>query len=69
MWTAYPKNIDEPQRPSHIAKKTMATAFFNRTRLYILDILPQIQRMEVEFFVDQIISSLVSICYPNGMRF
>jgi hypothetical protein len=50
---------------SHITKKTMATGFFNVTRLHMIEILPQNQEMDAEYFSEHMIPSLVSICYPT----
>jgi hypothetical protein len=66
MWTLCPENVDQVQRGSHITRKTMATGFFNETGLHMIDILPQNQKMDAEYFSEYIITSLVSICYPTG---
>jgi hypothetical protein len=66
MWTLYPENVDQVQRASHITTKTMATVFFNGTWLHMIDILPQNQKMDAEYFTEHIMPSLVSICYPTG---
>jgi hypothetical protein len=52
MWTFCPDNIDQVQRPLHVAKKTMATVFFNVTELNMIDILPQNQKMDAEYFAE-----------------
>jgi hypothetical protein len=52
MWTLGPDNIDQIQQPSHIAKKRMATVFFNGTGLLMIDILPQNQKMDAEYFAE-----------------
>jgi hypothetical protein len=44
----------------------MATVFFNGTGLPLIDILPQNQKMDAEYFAEHIMPSLVSICYPTG---
>jgi histone-lysine N-methyltransferase SETMAR len=66
MWTLCPENADQVQGASHVTKKTMATMFFNGTRLHMIDILPQNQKMDAGYFSEYIIPSLVSICYPTG---
>jgi hypothetical protein len=52
MRTLYPENVDQVQRPSHVAKKTMETVFFNGTGLHVTDILPQNQKMDAEYFAE-----------------
>jgi hypothetical protein len=66
MRTLCLENADQVQKASHITKKTMATVFFNGTGLHMIDILPQNQKMDAEYFSEYIIPSLVSICYPTG---
>jgi hypothetical protein len=50
MWTLCPENVDQVQQPSHVAKKRMATVFFNGTGLHMIGILPQNQKMDSERF-------------------
>jgi hypothetical protein len=50
MWTLCPENVDEVQRPSHVAKKTITIVFFNGAGLYMIDILPQKQKTGAEYF-------------------
>jgi hypothetical protein len=52
IWTLSPENINQVQRPSHFAKETMAIVFFNGTGLHMIDILPQNQRMDAEYFAE-----------------
>jgi hypothetical protein len=66
MWTLCLANIDQVQHPSHVAKKTMITVFFKGTGLHMIDILPQNQKVDTEYFAEHILRSLVSICYPMG---
>jgi hypothetical protein len=66
MWTLCPENVDETQRPSHIAQKTRFTVFFNGDGLHLIDILHQNQKMNAEYFAENIVPSLVSVCYPDG---
>jgi hypothetical protein len=65
MWTLCPENVDQVQRASHITEKTMPTVFFNRTGLHMIDILPQNQKIDAEYFSEDIIPLLVSICCPT----
>jgi hypothetical protein len=62
MWTLCPENVDEVQRASHAAKKTMMTVFFNGDGLHLIDILPGNQKMNAEYFAEIILASLVSVC-------
>jgi hypothetical protein len=68
MWTLCPENVDELQHTSHAAKKTMVTVFFNGDGLHLIDILPQNQKMNAEYFAEIILPSLVSVCYSDGRR-
>jgi hypothetical protein len=52
MWKLCPQNVNKVQWPLHMAKKTMATMFFNGTGLHIIDILPQNQKMDAEYFAE-----------------
>jgi hypothetical protein len=38
--------------PSRVAKKTMATVSFNGTGLHMINVLPQNQKMDAEYFAD-----------------
>jgi histone-lysine N-methyltransferase SETMAR len=69
MWTLCPEKVDQVQKVSHITKKTIATVFFTGTGLHMIDILPQNQKTDAEYFSEYIIPSLVSICYPTGRSF
>jgi hypothetical protein len=69
MWTLCPENVDQVGSASPMSKKTMATVFFNGAGLHMIDILPQNQKMDAEYFPEDIIASLVSICYPTGRSF
>jgi hypothetical protein len=53
MWILCPENVDQIQRPSQITKKTMASVFFNETGQHAIDILPQSQKMDAEYFAEQ----------------
>jgi transposase len=46
----------------------MVTVFFNGDGLHLIDILPQNQKMNAEYFAEVILPSLVSVCYPDGRR-
>jgi hypothetical protein len=65
MWTLCPDNFDQVQKASHITKKLMVTVFFNGTGLRMIDILPQNQKIDAQYFSEYVIPSLVSICYPT----
>jgi hypothetical protein len=52
MWTLCPENIDQVQRPSHVARKTMAVVFFNGTGLHMIDILSQKQKTDPEYLAE-----------------
>jgi hypothetical protein len=52
MWTPCLENFDQVQQSSHIAKKRIATVLFNGTRLHMIDILPQNQKMDTEHFAE-----------------
>jgi hypothetical protein len=66
MWVLCPENVDQIQRPSQVAKKTIATLFFNGRGLSMIDVLPQHQKMDAGYVAEPITPSLVSICYPMG---
>jgi hypothetical protein len=44
----------------------MATVSFNGTGLHMIDILPQNQKMDAEYFSEYMMRSGISICYPTG---
>ena len=46
----------------------MLTVFFNGDGLHLIDILPQNQKINAEYFAESIVPSLVSVCYPDGRR-
>jgi hypothetical protein len=50
MWRICPENVDQVQRTSHVAKKTMAAVFVWGTGLHMIDLLPQNQKMDAEYF-------------------
>jgi hypothetical protein len=52
MSTLCLETIGQVQRPSHVAKKTMATVCFNCTWLEMIDILPENQKMDAEYFAE-----------------
>jgi hypothetical protein len=68
MWTLSPENVDRVQRDSHAAKKTMVTVFFNGDGLHLINILPQNQKTNAEYFAEIILPSFVSVCYPDERR-
>jgi hypothetical protein len=50
MWIHCLENVGQVQQPSHVAKETMATVFFNGTKMHVIDLLPQNQKMGAECF-------------------
>jgi hypothetical protein len=68
MWTLCPENVDETERTSHQAQETMLTVFFNGSGLNLIDILPQNRKMNGQYFAENIVPSLVSVCSPDGRR-
>jgi hypothetical protein len=52
MWALYPENVDPVQNLSYVDKKTMTARFFNGTRLHRIDIRPQNQKMDAEYFAE-----------------
>jgi hypothetical protein len=61
MWTKF-------IAPHMWQKKTMVTVFFNGNGLHLINILPQNQKMNAEYFLEIILPFLISVCYPDGRR-
>jgi hypothetical protein len=68
MWTLCLENADEAQRPSHVIEKTTVTVLLNGIGMHMIDILPQNQKMNAEYFATNIVTSLASVCHLNGKR-
>jgi hypothetical protein len=69
MWILSRENVDETEGPSHRAHKTMLTFFFNGDGLHLIDILPQNRKNNAEYFAENLVPSLVSVCHPDRRRY
>jgi histone-lysine N-methyltransferase SETMAR len=68
VWAASWEDIGEIERPSHHQKKTMMTVFFNGSGAFSINLLPQGQKMNSNYFAENIIRPLSALCYPNGRQ-
>jgi hypothetical protein len=60
------EEVAELERSIHYHRKRMATAFFNGTVEYVLNILPQSRSMDAEYFAEESIGGLEDVYYPEG---
>jgi hypothetical protein len=65
-WEALWEDVDELERPTHYHRKTMATAFFNGTGEYFLNISPRNWSPDTKNFAEGIVGGLEDICHPKG---
>jgi histone-lysine N-methyltransferase SETMAR len=68
MWALSFGAVEQIQRKTHHENKTMFTIFFNGTGEYFIDILPQGQTMNGQYFADHVIKPLARVCYPEGRK-
>jgi hypothetical protein len=68
MWAASWEDVDEVERSSHYREKIMLTVFFNGTGEVFLNMLPQRDTMDSDYFSDEIIGGLDQFCYPEGRK-
>jgi histone-lysine N-methyltransferase SETMAR len=66
MWCASWEDVEDIERPSHHQKKTMVTVFFSGAGNFTINLLPQGQKMNANYFAENVIGPLSNLCFPNG---
>jgi hypothetical protein len=44
----------------------MSSVFFNRAGQFLIDILPEDMKKDMDYFADNIVDEMARLCYPHG---
>jgi histone-lysine N-methyltransferase SETMAR len=68
QWDLSHGPVEKIQRKTNYQKKTMFTVFFNGTGDYFINVLPQGQTMNGQYFAEEVIKPLALLCYHGGRK-
>jgi hypothetical protein len=68
MWVVCCEDLDEIERISHCRGKFILTVLLKGSSQFLTDILPQGKKMNTVYFIDNIITYLGSLYYPQERR-
>jgi hypothetical protein len=68
MWMMARSNVGPIARPANHPRKTIMTIFFGIHGIALIDILPEKNKLNNEYFRENIIKELDPIVYPAGRK-